>query len=249
MMASTRAIAPSLSIAPRERRGFWRAASLSALAAVMVLAGCASQSGFDGDRASTGLFRFMRSDRNPHMETLENTVQYTIVPATRAMVNAPSALVIFERNLGGAIEQRIVLPNTTTVRGDNELHIRAQTSESARLDEFDFDDIVARFGGLPTPFERVSASNLSSATDSLGSYIYATETVGTNTRCVLVLRRMGVGARPLPRGTRALDVVMRNCVNGTLEQALAPMSERTLGVVGTATGHSHSLSPHAAPRG
>ncbi len=61
------------------------------------------------------------------METLENTVEYTIVQPTRAMVNAPDALIVFERNLGGAIEQRIVLPNATAVRGDNVMQIRAQT--------------------------------------------------------------------------------------------------------------------------
>jgi hypothetical protein len=158
-------------------------------------------------------------------------------------------LVVFERNLGGAVEQRIVLPNPTTVRGDNQLHIRAQTADSARLGEFDFNEILARFGGLPAPFERINESPLNSGTDSLGSYIYARENVGTSTLCVLVMRRIGVGARPLPRGTQALDVVMRNCVNGTLEEALAPMSERTLGISGTATGTIYSLSPHAAPRG
>jgi hypothetical protein len=88
-----------------------------------------------------------------------------------------------------------------------------------------------------------------SGTDSLGSYVYARETIGTNTLCVLVMRRLGVGARPLPRGTQALDVVMRNCVNGTLEQALAPMSGQSLGVSATATGTVYTLSPHAAPQG
>jgi len=215
------------------------------LAGLAVLAGCSQQG---NDAASGGVYRFLGSQRNPGMETLENTVEYAVVPATRSMVNAPDALLVFERNLGGAIEQRIILPNATTVRGDNVLHIRAQTSSSTELGRFDFDEISARFGGMPTPFERVTASSMNSGSDALGSYIYARENLGTNTLCVLVLRRMGVGARPLPQGTQALDVVMRNCVNGTLQEALAPMGERAMGVSG-AQGTIYTLSPHAAPRG
>jgi hypothetical protein len=210
------------------------------------LAGC-SQS--DGDRTATGIYRFLGSERNPHIEELENTVQYSVVPASRAMVNAPQALVIFERNLGGAVEQRIVLPNNTAVQGDNVLHVRGQTSDSARLEEFSFDEVEVRFGGLPVPFQNLSESSLSSGSDELGSYVYARENVGTSTVCVLVLRRLGIGSRPLPRGTRALDVVMRNCVNGTVEEALAPMSARAMGVSGTATGTVRTISPYAAPRG
>lgn len=216
------------------------------LAALAVAAGC-SQS--QGDRTSTGLYRFMGSQRNPNIEVLENTVEYAIVPASRSMVHAPDALIVFERNLAGAIEQRIVLPNPTAVRGDNILHIRAQTADSARLEEFNFDEIAARFGGMPAPFERLTDSNLTSGRDALGSFVYARESVGTNTTCVLVMRRLGVGARPLPRGTSALDVVMRNCVNGSVDQALAPMGERALGVTGSAQGMIRSLSPYAAPQG
>ncbi|MCB1361647.1 MAG: hypothetical protein KDJ96_11495, partial [Rhodobacteraceae bacterium] len=174
------------------------------LGAVLALvAGCSQMQGND---ASTGVYRLFNSSRNPGMETLENTVEYTIVPPSRAMVNAPQALVVFERNLGGALEQRIVLPNATAVAGDNVLHVRAQTSRSAELGRLDFNEIETRFGGLPPPFQQLNEGSLSSGSDSLGSYVFARESVGTNTVCVLVLRRLGVGARPLPRGTQALDV-------------------------------------------
>lgn len=215
------------------------------LAAVAVLAGCGQQ---QSDRAATGIYRVFGSQRNPSIETLENVVQYTVVEASRAMVNVPNAVVVFERNLNGAIEQRVVLPNDTAVRGDNVIHVRAQTSDSAQLQRLSFDDLRERFGGLPAPFERIRENSLSSGSDGLGSYVFARENVGTQTVCVLVLRRLGVGARPLPRGTQALDLIMRNCVNGTVEQALAPMNAQTLGVAGTVTGTSFTLSPHAAPR-
>jgi len=202
----------------------------------------------DGNRFATGLYRVANSQRAPAMEVLEHTVEYAIVPATRAMVHVPEALVVFERNLGAAMEQRIVLPNTTALRGDNAIQIRAQTGGSARLDEFNFNEITARFGGLPAPFERLTDSALMSGEDSLGSYVYARETIGTGTLCVLVLRRLTVGARPLPRGAQALDVMMRNCVDGSVEQALAPVSERPLGMGGGAQGAIYTLSPHAAPQ-
>ncbi|MCB1405177.1 MAG: hypothetical protein KDK01_02685 [Rhodobacteraceae bacterium] len=214
----------------------------AALAALTLVTACSQTS---GDRLSTGLYRFMGSQRNPQIETLENTVEYTIVPASRMMVSAPAALIVFERNLGGAVEQRIVLPNATSIRGDNVLHIRAQNADSSRLEEFNFEEVAQRFGGLPAPFERLNASTMRSGSDSLGTFVYSTETLGTSTVCVLVLRRLNAGARPLPRGTQALDLVMRNCVNGTVEQALAPMSEGALGV--GASGR-YTLSPHAAPR-
>jgi len=227
------------------RPSAFRKAIAASIAALALVAGCSQLS---NDRTSTGIYRFLGSERNPGMETLESTVQYTIVPATRSMVSAPTAILIFERNLGGAIEQRIVLPNDTAMRGDNVLHVRAQTSDSSRLEEFSFDEIEVRFGGLPAPFERLQASGLNSGTDSLGRFVYGTESIGTNTVCVLVMRRLGVGARPLPRGTAALDVVMRNCVNGSVQQALAPMSERALGVSGTVRTGIQTLSPYAAPR-
>lgn len=224
-----------------------RGNAFGVMALALVLGACSMPRG-GGDDAATGVYRLFNSQRNPGLETLENTVEYVVVPATRAMVSAPQALVVFERNLGGAVEQRIVLENATAVRGDNVIHVRAQTDRTAELGRFNFDEIEARFGGLPAPFERLSEGGLSSGTDDLGSFVYARETVGTSTICVLVMRRMGLGARPLPTGTQAIDVMMRNCVNGTVEQALAPMSARALSVSGTA-GAVNTLSPYAAPRG
>lgn len=228
-------------------RGVAGFGKLGALFAVAAALGACSQ--VQTDRTSASLYRLMGSERNPGIETLENTVQYSVVPPTRAMVNAPNALLVFERNLGGAVEQRVVLPNPTAVRGDNVIHIRAQTSDSARLGQFSFNEVEERFGGLPAPFGRINEGGLSSGSDSMGRYVYARENVGTSAVCVLVLRRIGIGARPLPRGTQALDVVMRNCVNGTVEQALAPMSANVLGVLGSTVGGARSLSPHAAPQG
>jgi hypothetical protein len=210
-----------------------------------ILAACAPG---DGDRTATGLYRVMNSTRNPAVEQLEHGAEFGIVPATRAMVHAPQALLVMERRLGGAVEQRIVLPNATSVRGDNVLHVRAQTETTARSGEFNFNDIAVRFGGLPAPFERANPGSLLSGSDALGSYVYARENLGIDTVCVLVLRRLGPGARPLPRGTQSLDIILRNCVVGTLEQALAPMSDRAMAVAAAPQGTVYTLSPFAAPQ-
>lgn len=228
----------------RGRKHGWRAAIGSCIVTALLVA-CAPA---DGDRFATGLYRVAGSQRAPSMELLEQTAEFAVVPASRAMVHAPDALLVLERTLGAAVEQRIVLPNTTALRGDNVIHIRAQTGGSARLTEFNFSELTTRFGGLPAPFQRLTDGMLQSGEDTLGSFVYGRETVGANTLCVLVLRRLTVGARPLPRGTQALDVMMRNCVDGSLEQALAPISERSLGVSGSAQGAVYTLSPHAAPR-
>lgn len=218
---------------------------IGGVAAAGVLAACTPG---DGDRTASGLYRFTNSQRNPAMETLERTAEYGVVGASRAMVHAPQALLVLERNLGGAVEQRIVLPNATAVGGDNILHLRAQTELSARSQEFSFDELATRFGGLPAPFQRLQPGGLLSGNDALGNYVYAREQVGNDTVCVLVMRRISPQARPLPRGTRSLDMVLRNCVVGSLEQALAPMGERALAIAGTPHGNTYTLSPFAAPQ-
>ena len=209
------------------------------------LAACAPG---DGDYAATGVYRLLNSQRNPPLEVLENTVEYARVQLGRAMMHAPQALLMLERNLDQAVEQRIILPNDTSLRGDNVIHLRAQTSRSARLTEFSFDEITTRFGGLPAPFQRTDASGLMSGEDSLGSYVYARQSVGTTTSCVLVIRRLPPSARPLPRNTQSLDVMMRNCVIGDFEQAMAPVRSGALGTAAAPQGTVYNISPFAAPQ-
>jgi hypothetical protein len=226
-------------------RHFWRIRALAGLAlAALTLAACTTE---DGDRTATGLYRVMNSDRNPGMEVLQNTTELSVVPTSRALVHAPEALLLLERNLGGALDQRVVLPNRTSVPGDNLMLIRAQTSDSARPTEFNFEEIAARFGGMPVPFQRIEPGGLLTGSDAMGSYVYARENLGVDTICVLVLRRIGANARPLPRNVHALDVILRNCVVGTVDQALAPMSDRALAIAAAPQGTAYTLSPFAAP--
>ena len=223
------------------RRGTW--ATLGAALAVLVA--CSPSS---GEFAVANVSRIFNSPTNPQFDRLEAVSQYQVVPATRSMVHAPDAVLILERNLDGALDQRVILPNDTAVRGDNEMRVRAQTAASNNLTEFNFAETVARFGGLPAPFEALSPAGLNTGTDAVGSFVYAQQTMGVDTVCVLALRRIGVGARPLPAGTRALDVMMRNCVRGDAREALAPFGDRSVAIGGIAQGNVLTLSPHAAPR-
>lgn len=174
---------------------------------------------------------------------------YYVVDVSNALVNVPSALLVLERRAGNTHEQRIVLPNPTTLRGDNEIWVKAHGSRQTTLKRFSFEDVKRDSGGWPHPFGDLTAGGLVSSSDALGSFAYAQKAYGANTKCVLVLRRVGAEARTMASGAKALDVVMRHCTLGTLEDALAPMGGSTLGYEATSTGQIYSLSPHAAPGG
>ena len=207
---------------------------LVTVAAVAALAGCA---------AGTG------PQPSGQGGTVAGADPYYVVDVNNALVNVPSALLVLERRTSNTHEQRIVLPNPTTLRGDNEIRVRAHGSRQTTLKRFSFEGVKRDFGGWPHPFGDLTAGGLVSSSDALGSFAYAQRNYGTNTTCVLVLRRVGAEARSMASGAKALDVVMRHCTLGTLEDALAPMGGSTLGYEATSTGQIYSLSPHAAPGG
>lgn len=153
----------------------------------------------------------------------EATTEYAIVPATRSFLNVPNAHLVLERDLGIAVDQRILLPNATTSAGENVILARAQTRGSASSAALRLTEAVERFGGLPEPFASISEGDLRVQQDDFGSFVYASRTQGDSVTCVLALRRTPVGARPLPRGSSGLDVMLRNCVPGDVRSALAPI--------------------------
>ncbi len=192
-----------------------KGAALLAFAAVM-LAGCEVVSSFDRSSSPTDL-----------QEALS---EYRPVPVARAYINVPQALMVMERDLGDAIEQRVTLPNATSLAGENTIMLRAQTSGRGARSRLQLDEMMSQFGGPPTPFTILSDGGMTARSDAYGDITYTVLRPGGDLTCVLAFRRSQTGGRALPRGARALDMMMRNCVFGSVDEALRPLGDAAFGL-------------------
>ena len=188
----------------------------------------------------------------PTFDEVEDTAQFVSIPLNATWVFAPGAVTALQRNLLNSWEQRIGLPNRTTVPGDNALRLRARFVPGQDTGRFVYEEFLRRIGGLPAPFTAMKSGDLLSADDALGTYFWAEYRYGDSTICVLGLRRLNAGTRQMPGNTNALDVVLRNCVNGTAQDALKPITAANVGNYpgGSFAGASapvRMLSPLAGP--
>ena len=180
--------------------------------------------------------------------------QFTRGRLDRVWAAAPGALVMAQRTVGGDGEQIIGLANDTTLEGDNFLWLRARSGRGRAIgNSLDMADLVTQAGGVPSPFRTLDNSNLRTGSDSLGPFFWQEYRSGAQTNCVLAVRRLNSGALSLPTGTRVLEVMLRNCVNGSIEEALSPIRDgqisRLTGQSGSdVTGGSRMLSSLAGPR-
>lgn len=199
-----------------------------------------------------GACNLTTSELSPSLSEAEETTQFVTVPLRQSWVHAPGAVVVTERGLVDSMEQRIGLANQTTIPGDNMITLRARALQGQMLGRFRYEEFLRRVGGLPVPFTALKSGDLSTGEDELGTYLWAESRSGANTICVLGLRRLDTGMEQMPGGTNVVDMLMRNCVNGTVEQALAPMMATTIaniaaaGAAPTAQG-IQMLSPLAGP--
>lgn len=181
-------------------------------------------------------------------QQINERTPYTPVAISQAWVNAPGMRSVLQRNLGNGLEQRISLSNDASVPGDNLVLLRTRNGVSG-FGRLRFETLMASFGGLPQPFARLKSGDLVEGNDGVGSYLWATETLG-NATCVLGMRRLNSGMRQLPGNGGVMDLVLRNCVQGTQQDALAPLLADSIGVAPIARdpqGNSRLLSPLAAP--
>ncbi|MGV8989605.1 MAG: hypothetical protein ACOH2H_25655 [Cypionkella sp.] len=188
----------------------------------------------------------------PTFDETAETSQFVSVPPSAIWVYAPGAIAAQERGLQSAREQRIALPNRTTVRGDNTLLLLARYYLGPDIGRFQYEDFVHKVGGLPEPFQDISSGDLLSGEDELGPYFWSEMRLGENTVCVLSLRRLGSGTRRMPDNSNVMDVMLRNCVNGTADDALKPISAANIGnyqggSTATASNPIRMLSPLAGP--
>lgn len=175
--------------------------------------------------------------------------EWAIVPAGTAWVDLPKARLVMERRAGALVEQRIALPNTTVMQGDNFAFLRAVPSSSPGV--IRLERVLEQAGGLPYPFSQDDVSVMRGRTDAAGALSWTEWSDGAGTTCVLALRRLSVATRVLPGQAGAIDMVLRNCIRGEAEDALAPADPAAVGFSASrhpSSNASHrTLSPLAAP--
>lgn len=180
------------------------------------------------------------------------TTQYRMVPSGRAWLYVPSGLLTLERDLGHAREQRVALPNQTTMDGDNLMLLRTRKASGRGKGRLKLESFLSDTGGLPAPFQTAKHGQMQIAEDAMGPYFFLSKSMGPGITCVLAIRPISSSARMLPNGANAVDVMLRNCVPGDQAEALVPIQAAALGrAVGvTASGDQaalHTQSPFAAP--
>lgn len=188
----------------------------------------------------------------PTLAESEETTQFVTVPTRQAWVQAPGALLVTQRTLVNSLEQRIGLVNRTGAPGDNVIVLRARYVTGQQQGRFQLDEFRRRLDGLPAPFATLTPGDLFTETDDLGPFFWAERRVGSGTVCVLGLRRLDSTTRQMPGNTNVMDVMMRNCVNGEADQALAPILSGNIAGWGRAGGASGAegitlLSPLSGP--
>ncbi|MFT4854394.1 MAG: hypothetical protein ACI9YR_002795 [Bacteroidia bacterium] len=185
-------------------------------------------------------------------DMLQVTRQFVVQRLDQSWARPNGAMINITRSLGTEGEQIIGLVNETTISGDNFLWLRARVPDGRDPGLFDLEEFLSRTEGVPVPFSQVSNANLRQDTDSLGNYFYLEWRSGSSTNCVLAFRRIAGAARILPSGTNVLEVMLRNCVQGPIADALAPIQDGEIGFSATAgtqydAGSGLMLSTLAAP--
>jgi hypothetical protein len=182
----------------------------------------------------------------------DQTKAFASMPLSQSWIPVQRANMVLQRELSETAEQRIGLYNQTAIPGDNFIALRASAFDGRAAGRLRFEEFVQAAGGLPTPFSSLTSGDLSGGEDDLGTYLWAEQRVGDSVVCVLALRRLGSDVRQLPGGANALDIMLRNCVVGSAERALAPVMAETIngdtqGVGTPLRGTVKMLSPLAGP--
>lgn len=166
-----------------------------------------------------------------------------------AWVATAESQMIVERAYGPITEQRILLTNKTSIRGDNMILLRAHGTELASVGRLRPAVLLRSTDALFPPFTDFNILNFSSRVDMLGVLNWAEWSNNAGLSCVLAFRRLDGASRIIPSGAAVIDMVLRNCVNGSVEQALAPALPAQAGFAATdqVQGRPQMLSPLAGP--
>lgn len=180
---------------------------------------------------------------------LERTTPWRAVPLDEVWTHQPTALVALGRDLGQQAEQLVGLPNETAVRGDNVLLMRAHRRNSPIVSVPELEEFLRRAKDLVEPFDGPIEGQLQRGEDRAGPYVWAEKVADHGARCVLAMRRVRRDAALLDPDFVALDITLRNCVDGDFAEAIAPVGYRYIAVanpgpgVATPRGISHLAGP------
>lgn len=100
------------------------------------------------------------------IEARLNLTEWRIVPENSAWLNLPSMDLVLMRNFASVSEQKILLPNDTSLTGDNFIHIHsADKIASGRIS---LARVIENADGFPSPFKASDMSQLRTRTDETG---------------------------------------------------------------------------------
>ena len=167
---------------------------------------------------------------------------YQSQPLSSAWISAPEAEMVLERRYRSVTEQRILLPNLTVMRGENFILLQSERSPLSLGGRFRPADLLASAQGSPPPFDRFEELTFRTTEDALGMMSWARWTNNAGLNCVLAFRRLDATSRTVLRGTSAMDMMLRNCLHGSEEEALAPIGPAAVGFAAS------PLDPVAAPQ-
>lgn len=179
----------------------------------------------------------------------EDRTPLVAMPAARAWINPPGILLVTQRRLVRGSEQRIALANATTLGGENQAILRTRNTFGMPT-RLNFEEMIRRADGPPPPFGDLESGEMVTSEDDLGVYFWAERRAGSDTICVLALRRIASAARQLPESADFMDILLRNCVRGGADEALIPIlasSVATSPLLAPAPGQTRLISALAGP--
>ncbi len=167
-----------------------------------------------------------------------------------AWITVPGARMVLGRAVGPVAEQRILLPNKTSLRGDNIVLLKIHGTSLNTAGRFLPVKFLKSQDADLFPFTDIEGLTFFSKTDDLGTLNWAEWSNDAGLTCVLALRRLDSGSRVIPGKRSAMDMVVRNCIHGTAEDALTPARATQVGFAapqGRPGGAPDMLSPLAGP--
>lgn len=196
---------------------------------------------------------YMHGPRIPDLvwywQDKDEDTPYSLVSPGQSWITVPQSQVVVQRSVPGATEQIVALPSSTAVPGEDQIIMYAYPPGYLGSGRLRFADVKKMLGKLPHPFENANEDGFVTGHDNLGNYVWQAEEYGSVT-CVLALRRIDSTQRALPQGVQSLDLILRNCVFGSSDEALAPIMAANLATSyasGSGTGAPRMMSPLAAP--